>query len=96
MVNLLLEEVLYVPAAGCNPFSPGLALDLGYQLTWDKNARLFGLIKDEVDVIRTHSESHLWMFTAQNIVHPVLKPIKVTGEKNVFTAFAVTDGVDQK
>ena len=56
MVNLLVEDVLCVPTAGCNLFLPGLALDQGYRMTWDNDARLFWLIKDEAEVIRAQYE----------------------------------------
>ena len=48
LVHLMLDYVLYVPGAGCNLFSPGLALDQGINMSWDASARLFGMTKDNL------------------------------------------------
>ena len=42
MVYLVVDDVLYVRKAGCNFFSPGLALKEGFRMTWDDAMRLVG------------------------------------------------------
>ncbi|KAG2978435.1 hypothetical protein PC120_g25316 [Phytophthora cactorum] len=88
LVFVLVEDVLYVPSAGCDLLSPGLALDQGFIMTWESDARMFGMTKDDTEVIRTQYESRLWTFNAHNIGSAV------SNKKKVFANFAVTDGVE--
>ncbi|GMF47884.1 unnamed protein product [Phytophthora fragariaefolia] len=94
MVFLLVEDVLYVPSAGCNLFSPGLALDQGFQMTWDSDARMFGMSKEGTEVIRTVYENRLWTFNAHNIGSAITNKKKNAVKKHVFANFAITDGVE--
>ncbi|OWZ09602.1 Copia type Polyprotein [Phytophthora megakarya] len=94
MVFVFVEDVLYVPSAGCNLFSPGLALDQGFMMTWNSDARIFGMTKDDTEVIRTAYESRLWTFNTHNIDNHASKKQKVAVKKNVIANFAVTDGVE--
>ncbi|GMF53792.1 unnamed protein product [Phytophthora fragariaefolia] len=91
MVFVLVEDVLYVPSAGCNLFSPGLALDQGFQMTWDSDARMFGMSKEGTEVIRTVYENRLWTFNAHNIGSAITNKKKNAVKKQVFANFAVTD-----
>ncbi|CAI5700998.1 unnamed protein product [Peronospora effusa] len=92
MVMLMIEDVLYVPSVGCNLFSPGLSLDQGFKMTWENDARLFGMMKDGAEVIRTSYENHLWTFLTHNISSCVNIKGRVKDKKTVFANFAVTDG----
>ncbi|CAH0481929.1 unnamed protein product [Peronospora belbahrii] len=56
-MTFVLVEVLYVPSAECNLFLPGLALDQGIKLPWDLNTRMFGMTKDNIEVIHTTYET---------------------------------------
>ncbi|KAG3232377.1 hypothetical protein PI124_g22538 [Phytophthora idaei] len=94
MAFVLVEDVLYVPSAGCDSLSLGLALDQGFIMTWESDARMFGMTKDDTEVIRTQYESRLWTFNAHNIGSTVSNKKKVTFKKKVFANFAVTDGVE--
>ncbi|TDH72255.1 uncharacterized protein CCR75_003264 [Bremia lactucae] len=80
MVILMIKDVLCVLGAGCNLLSPGLSLDQGFKTTREKDASLFGLMKDGADVIRTIS-------SYVNIKG------RVKDKKVVFANFAVTDGL---
>ncbi|KAJ8520489.1 hypothetical protein ON010_g17941 [Phytophthora cinnamomi] len=53
MAFVLVKDVLHVPRAGCNLFSPGLALDQEFAMTWDSEARILGMTKENTEVIRT-------------------------------------------
>ncbi|CAI5717219.1 unnamed protein product [Peronospora farinosa] len=93
LVMLMIEDVLYVPSLGCNLFSPGLSLDQGFKMTWENDARLFGMMKDGAEVIRTSYENHLWTFLTHNISSCVNIKGRIKDKKTVFANFAVTDGV---
>ncbi|KAE8903830.1 hypothetical protein PF005_g11108 [Phytophthora fragariae] len=67
MMFVFVEDVLYVPGAGCNLFSPGLAMDQGFTMLLDQDSRIFGMAKDSIEVIRTTHEHRLWTFNAHNI-----------------------------
>ena len=94
MTLVLVENVLHVPSAGCNLFSPGLALDQGFQLSWEPNTIMFGMTKDSMEVIRTTHELHLWTFTDHNVGCDISKSTKISTENQVYANFAVTDGVE--
>ncbi|OWY98892.1 hypothetical protein PHMEG_00030217, partial [Phytophthora megakarya] len=87
MVTVFLEDVLYVPRAGCNLFSPGQALDQGFKMSWDQDTKLFGMSKEGTEVIRTTYEHQLWMFVTHNVSG------KKATKKHVIVNFTVTDGV---
>ena len=53
LVHMMLDNALYVSGARCNLFSPGLALDKGFIMSWDASARIFGMTKDNLEVSRT-------------------------------------------
>ncbi|GMF35188.1 unnamed protein product [Phytophthora fragariaefolia] len=93
-VFLLVEDVLYVPSAGCNLLSPGLALDQGFTMTWDSEARIFGMTKENIEVIRTKLENRLWTINAQNVGNNFANNKNIAMKKKVFANFAVTDGVE--
>ncbi|KAE9301123.1 hypothetical protein PF008_g22837 [Phytophthora fragariae] len=93
MVFVFVEDVLYVPRAGCKLFSPGLALDQGFKMSWDQDSRIFGMSKDGAEVIRTTQEHRLWTFNAHNIGSTVSNK-KVALKQQVVANFAVTDGVE--
>ena len=59
IIFLLVEDVLYVPTAGCNRFSPGLAIDQRFQMKRDNDTNLFGMMKDGSGVIRTQYDKNL-------------------------------------
>ncbi|KAJ8537304.1 hypothetical protein ON010_g13293 [Phytophthora cinnamomi] len=94
MVFMLVEDVLYVPSASCNLFSPGLALDQGFTKTWDSKARIFGMTKENTEVIRTEFENSLRTFNAQNVGNSFANKKNIAVKKKVFANFAVTDGVE--
>ncbi|GMF25209.1 unnamed protein product [Phytophthora fragariaefolia] len=94
MVFVFVEDVLYVPGAGCNLFSPGLAMDQGFTMSWDQDSRIFGMAKDGIEVIRTTHEHRLWTFNAHNIGGRVNSKKKVAVKQQVVANFAVTDGVE--
>ncbi|KAE9224944.1 hypothetical protein PF004_g12068 [Phytophthora fragariae] len=94
MVVVFVEDVLYVPGAGCNLFSPGLAMDQGFTMSWDQDSRIFGMAKDGIEVIRTTHEHRLWTFNAHNIGGRVNSKKKVAVKQQVVANFAVTDGVE--
>ena len=52
------------------------------------------MTKDNIDVIRTIHESHLWKFTAHNVGENISRKNKIAHTKQVFANFAVTDGVE--
>ncbi|CAH0519666.1 unnamed protein product [Peronospora belbahrii] len=91
---LVEDDVLYVPSPGCNLFSPGLALNQGFQLSWKPNKRMFWMTKGNMEVIRTTHERHLWTFTAHNIGCSISKNTKITTKKQICANFAITDGVE--
>ncbi|CAH0478160.1 unnamed protein product [Peronospora belbahrii] len=93
MAFVLVEDVLYVPSAGCNLFSPGLALDQGFQLSWELNKRMSRMTKDNMEVIYTTHERQLWTFTAHNIGCNISKSNTIITKQQVFANFAITDGV---
>ncbi|OWZ01804.1 LOW QUALITY PROTEIN: Integrase, catalytic core protein [Phytophthora megakarya] len=66
LMMVFLEDVLYVPKAGCNLFSPGQALEQGFQISWDQDAKLFGMSKDATEVIRASHVYKLWTFESPN------------------------------
>ncbi|GMF61977.1 unnamed protein product [Phytophthora fragariaefolia] len=94
IVFVLVEDVLYVPSAGCNLFSPGLALDQGFQMTWDSDARMFGMSKEGTEVIRTVYENRLWTFNAHNIGSAITNKKNNAVKKQVLANFAITYGVE--
>ncbi|GMF51741.1 unnamed protein product [Phytophthora fragariaefolia] len=94
MVFVLVEDVLYVSSAGCNLFSPGLAVDQGFTMTWDSEARIFGMTKENIEVIRTEFENSLWTFNAQNVGNNFANNKNIAMKKKVFANFAVTHGVE--
>ena len=67
MLTLMIEDILYVPSAGCNLFVSGLSLDQKFMITRENDARLFGLMKDGAEVIRTSYEKYLWTCLTHNI-----------------------------
>ncbi|GMF53554.1 unnamed protein product, partial [Phytophthora fragariaefolia] len=87
MVFVLVEDVLYVPSAGCNLFSPELALVQGFQMTWDSDARMFGMSKEGTEVIRTVYENRLWTFNAHNIGSAITNKKNNAVKKQVFANF---------
>ncbi|OWZ17094.1 LOW QUALITY PROTEIN: Copia type Polyprotein [Phytophthora megakarya] len=94
MVFGFVEDVLYVPSAGWNLFSPGLAMDQGFTMSWDQGSRIFGMEKDGIEVIRTTHEHRLWTFNAQKIGGRVTSKKKRAVQQQVVADFAVTDGVE--
>ncbi|KAJ8544544.1 hypothetical protein ON010_g11724 [Phytophthora cinnamomi] len=75
IVFMLVEDVLFTSTserylnildAAEHLFSPGLALDQGFTMMWDSEARIFGMAKENTEVIRTEFENRLWTFNAQN------------------------------
>ncbi|KAG6949403.1 hypothetical protein JG688_00014636 [Phytophthora aleatoria] len=91
---VFMEDVRYVPQAGCNLFSPGLALDQGFQMLWDQGARIFGMSKDGTEVVHTKQEHRLWTFNAHNIGGTVASKKQIAVKQQVVANFAVTDGVE--
>lgn len=91
-VFVCIEDVLYVPSAGCNLFSPGLAIDQGFNMTWDNTANTFGIVKDKIPLCRTVFHNRLWTFDAHHVDTPVPQS-KMVARNQVFVNFAVTDGV---
>lgn len=94
MVFAFAEDVLYVPKAGCNLFSPGQALEQGFKMSWDQTTLLFGMSKDNTEVIRAKHEHRLWTFDAHNIGGVQVNKKSTAVRKQVVANFAVTDGVE--
>ncbi|EGZ09517.1 hypothetical protein PHYSODRAFT_305033 [Phytophthora sojae] len=63
-------------------------------MTWDSDARMFGMSKEGTEVIRTVYENHLWTFNAHNIGSAITNKKKNAVKKHVFASFAVTDSVE--
>ena len=59
MAFVLVEDVLYVPSAGYNLFSPELVLEQGFTMTWKPNTKMFGMTTDKMDIMCTMHERHL-------------------------------------
>ncbi|POM77591.1 Integrase catalytic core protein [Phytophthora palmivora] len=84
-----------VPAAGCNLFSPGQALEQGFKMSWDQEAMIFGMSKDDTEVIWTKHDHRLWTFDVHNIGGVKVNSKKTAAvKKRVLANFAVTDGVE--
>ncbi|POM62269.1 hypothetical protein PHPALM_28600 [Phytophthora palmivora] len=64
---VFLEDVVYMPKEGCNLFFPGQTLNHGYNMSWNQDTKLFGISKDNTEIIRAAYEHQLWTFSAQNI-----------------------------
>ena len=93
----MMDNVLYVYGAGCNLFSPGLALDHGYEMSWDLDSRIICMKKDKLEVIRTHHKNRLWSFETHNIDSPVNPGYteRKRSTKNIcYANSAVTNGVE--
>jgi hypothetical protein len=56
---VFIDNVLYVPDAGVNLFSPGLAMQQGFGMAWDECGKLFSITRDGREVIRTTLEQNL-------------------------------------
>ncbi|KAG4045392.1 hypothetical protein PC123_g19205 [Phytophthora cactorum] len=94
MIFVFVEDVLYVPRAGCNLFSPGQALEQGFKMSWDQEAMMFGMSKDDTEVIRAKHEHRLWKFGAHNFGGVKVDKKTTAIKKQVVANFAVTDGVE--
>ena len=98
-VVMFLEGVLYVPSAGCNLFSPGLALKQGFKLGWSPEAESFSILKDGEEVIRTQHCQNMWKFEVCDEKFAVLgkNDDKSNGKQVianlVIVNFVTTDGV---
>ncbi|KAF4140674.1 gag-polypeptide of LTR copia-type [Phytophthora infestans] len=57
MIFAFVKDVLYVPKAGCNLFSPGQALEQGFKMSWDQTTLLFGMSKDSTER-SSHQEAY--------------------------------------
>ncbi|KAG6958235.1 hypothetical protein JG687_00009509 [Phytophthora cactorum] len=94
MVFVFVEDVLYVPKAGCNLFSPGQALEQGFKMSWDQEAMMFGMTKDDTEVIRAMYQHRLWTFDVHNIGGVKVSKKTIASKRQVVANFAVTDGVE--
>ncbi|KAG3235702.1 hypothetical protein PI124_g19278 [Phytophthora idaei] len=94
MVVVFVEDVLYVPKAGCNLFSPGQALVQGFKMSWDQEAMMFGMTKDDTEVIRAMYQHRLWTFDVHNIGDVKVSKKTIVSKRQVVASFAVTDGVE--
>ncbi|POM61799.1 Outer capsid protein VP4 [Phytophthora palmivora] len=63
-------------------------------MTWDSDERLFGVTKDNTEVIRAVHGNRLWTFNAHNVGNNTTTKGKQTVKKSVFANFEVTDGVE--
>ncbi|POM59370.1 Integrase catalytic core protein [Phytophthora palmivora] len=94
MVFVFLEDVLYVPKAGCNLFSPGQALEQGFKMSWEQETMMFGMTKDGTEVLRAGHNHRLWTFNVHNIGGVKVDEKSTAVKKQVVANFAVTDGVE--
>ncbi|POM69418.1 Retrotransposon protein, unclassified [Phytophthora palmivora] len=94
MVFVFFEDVLYVPKAGCNLFSPGQALEQGFKMSWEQETMMFGMTKDDTEVFRAGHNHRLWIFNVHNIGGVKVDEKSTTLKKQVVANFAVTDGVE--
>ncbi|OWY90132.1 LOW QUALITY PROTEIN: Retroelement pol Polyprotein [Phytophthora megakarya] len=94
MVFVFLENVLYVPKAGCNLFSPGLALDQGFKMLWDRDSWIFGMSKEGTEVIRSTLEHRFWAFSTHNIGGTATGKSSSMVKQHVVANFAVMDDIE--
>ncbi|KAG6953020.1 hypothetical protein JG688_00013017 [Phytophthora aleatoria] len=94
MIFVFVEDVLYVPRAGCNLFSPGQAVGQGFKTSWDQEAMMFGMSKDDTEVIRAKHAYRLWNVDVCNISGVKVDKKTTVIKKQVVANFAVTDGVE--
>ncbi|OWZ18157.1 Rve-domain-containing hypothetical protein [Phytophthora megakarya] len=94
IVLVCLEGLLYVPKAGCNLYSPGLALEYGFKMSWDQDTMMFGMMFDGIEVLRAVHKHRLWAFIAHNIGGVNVDKKTTLVKRHIVANFAVTDGVE--
>ena len=63
MVMLMIEDVLYVPSAGCNLFSPGLSLDQRFKMALENVATI---VCNDERWSRASCENNMWTYWTHN------------------------------